>query len=652
VDRLNDSHTNASPDHYSAADVTFLFFTSFVLAVAIAIIFMFFRHGDGGLLLLATTAGVCLWVSERLATSPSSDSTHGPACRPGMLWLLILIVVWGVCYPTMKGSFLEDDFVYLHLFDSRAFGDLLPLFYSDASQGLWGYTVQELRPVHGFLYKSLYSGFALNPTGYHAVALSLHCLNAMLVFLIARFIDPEKSWRAIFAGLLFALLPSQSETISWINGSLTESPFTFFYLLAFLCFAVYRQTCRKRYLMVCIAAYIGCLLSKESSVTLPVMLFAYDVFLFFDPQPYSRPRRTARIIPIAAGHLRAYLPFAVLLILYLGSRLLAFGNVLRESQWNALFTSTSSDASNLFTGISGLARGFVAIYGLILRQAWLPFTGWMLVCVLAVFISWTISLLTDVAACRGTAMRVTFFAAVWTVITTAPVVVAQFGPSARHVYLSTAGQCIAVSLLAFPICRAGRTRSLRLRVAGALLIVCASAVRLKKENAVWVNRGRSTAAGVVQLTSDLQNLGHSKFVMVRSYGWGWIFPYALQRPFSAQDLYSPARIIEPLERYCCPLPQWWGKTKALLTAEITGSPDEMRTLYLLDWDDRTNIFNESSRRVTRQQLQTYLWTVLKAPLQSAKLADEAQANDFFNGLADFIAEAEPNHSPPSAPHSD
>lgn len=114
--------------------------------------------------------------------------------------------------------------------------------------------------------------------GYHLTGILLHALNATTVFLIAQTLAPGEPWRAHFAGLLFALLPVHSENLASINGSLTEGAPTWFYLSAFLCFVLFRRTNLTRYLAMSATAFTASLLSKETAVTLPVMLVCYDFF--------------------------------------------------------------------------------------------------------------------------------------------------------------------------------------------------------------------------------------------------------------------------------------------------------------------------------------------------------------------------------------
>jgi len=104
-----------------------------------------------------------------------------------------------------------------------------------------------------------------------------------------------------------------------------------FYLVAFLCFIRFRARSSATYLVISTVAFGLCLLTKESAVTLPMMLVSFDFF-----------RMVVGEKGVAAGEapgqrkkwfrlMLAYVPFAVLLLAYLELRRLAVSSYLREA---------------------------------------------------------------------------------------------------------------------------------------------------------------------------------------------------------------------------------------------------------------------------------------------------------------------------------
>lgn len=129
---------------------------------------------------------------------------------------------------------------------------------------------------------------ALNPVGWHIFNILVHILNSFFVYLLilwtlsapplrARY--AEKSNRlALFAGLLFAVHPIQTESVTYII-SRTELLATFFYLATFLLFI--KGTDKNKFVYYVGAGFTAlCAMgSKEWAVTLPAVLMVYD-FLF------------------------------------------------------------------------------------------------------------------------------------------------------------------------------------------------------------------------------------------------------------------------------------------------------------------------------------------------------------------------------------
>jgi hypothetical protein len=79
--------------------------------------------------------------------------------------------------------------------------------------------------------------FGLNPTGHHAVSVSLHAMNSLLLFLL---LDKATGfrWRSLCVAGLFALHPLNVETVAWISErkSLLSMMFS---LLAVACYGWY-----------------------------------------------------------------------------------------------------------------------------------------------------------------------------------------------------------------------------------------------------------------------------------------------------------------------------------------------------------------------------------------------------------------------------
>lgn len=113
-----------------------------------------------------------------------------------------------------------------------------------------------------------YTVWKFNPLGYHLTNLILHIFNTLLLFIFLRFIASGKT--AFLSALIFGLHPILTEAVNGINFR-EDILATFFYLLAFITFL------RRRVLsgLFSLTFYALALMSKEMSITLPVMLVIY-----------------------------------------------------------------------------------------------------------------------------------------------------------------------------------------------------------------------------------------------------------------------------------------------------------------------------------------------------------------------------------------
>jgi hypothetical protein len=142
------------------------------------------------------------------------------------------------------------------------------------------------RPVVNLTLMLNYSLSGLNPVGWHIFNIGCHIANTFLVYLLILWTlqtpvlekryGGKARWMAFFGALLFGVHPVQTESVTYIITR-TELLATLFYLGAFLLFI---QGVRKKSFAWFIGAACSAFLSagsKEWAVTLPAVLFLYDV---------------------------------------------------------------------------------------------------------------------------------------------------------------------------------------------------------------------------------------------------------------------------------------------------------------------------------------------------------------------------------------
>ena len=528
------------------------------------------------------------------ATSPSTRTTWW-SC------LVVIAVCLTVGLQTVRRDnyFLGDDFGLVHHLHDLPAARLLTYFVSDWTEGAYGVVLDELRPVLAASYwLDAHLFGAANAAGYHATNVLLHILNALLVLAIARSIAPREPLFAVFAASFFALMPSHAEPIAWISGRV-DSLASLFYLGAFLCFVRFRLGYRRRWLLAALTVFAFGLFTKQSMVTLPVLIVAFD-WLWFRPQDPGG-RVASRVWP--------HIPFFVLAASYLALRHTLFGNAVREDQLTA-------DTIKAF-----MLRQDSYARELMPMPIWAPTAmrtaaAVLTVGILAACAYWVFM---QRRASGQVIRRVWLFGAVWYLVTIAPMIVTYL--SARHLYITTAGLSIAVASLVLPGYpdENRRRRKTRAVMAGTLLVLYA--VASFWDVSVWVTRGRDSQRFAVAIPRLLQTVPRGSLVFVDvpdrnrdGWFWAWSTPFALGPPFTDQDLNAAFRIVERPEIYCCPADQWWGSRKATVAALLDSSMPQEVT-YITFAGDREPSF--SRRSVDGRALRARIDAVQEKPIDTS-----------------------------------
>jgi hypothetical protein len=187
---------------------------------------------------------------------------------PGIFFLLGLI-----SYSIILNSFfLSDDFVQI----GRVLEGDLSVTWGLGPGGFF-------RPLFILSYIVDSTLWGTNPLGYHLTNVALHTLNSYLVFILsARLMrrnghDPALSFRISAAsGLLFLLLPSHTEAVSWISGR-ADLIATLFFVTALIFFDSYMQERYIPYLAATLVLFSLALLAKESALCLPLIIIAMEL---------------------------------------------------------------------------------------------------------------------------------------------------------------------------------------------------------------------------------------------------------------------------------------------------------------------------------------------------------------------------------------
>lgn len=578
-----------------------LYGLTLLLAAVLVVGALAVRPAAIGIALLATAAWT---LAERRLTALQYAPSSWLAA------LVLVVVVAGVCLPTLRGDFVGDDFGYVQLFHDKSLTSFTQL--GDISQGIWQQPLDELRPLFALSYRLDAMLHGLNAGGFHADNIVLHVLVCLLVYALVRTLQPGNVWPALAASLLFGLMPVHVEPVAWITGKVDSLP-TLFYLLVLLLFVRFRvRRSRAAYAAAVVLFALG-LFSKEILITLPAVLVAFDLLLARHVAPAD-----ARPLLRRALH---HLPFVALTGGFLILRHAVFGVSAREGHGLSL----------------NRLKAFLLAQPEKVRWMLTPFAHWnwsevlfagLILGALAGAALWLWQRRAEHERCVA---QIVFFGLAFYGITLLPLAVTY--RSTRHLYLPSAGVAIALGLLLVPVAQDGRARLSSVRLGSLLLLLVVCALELHRADERWIAAGEVSRLVRMQLDEALRQIPAGRTVLIGGVPgtegsvlvWKFALPFALQPPFATRDAYGPYQILERPELYCCPLERWWSAKRPLVAALLHGNPDETVAVTLLQWNARRQKIVVREGRPLRQLLRTQLTRAMGLPLESMDSIDGTQA---------------------------
>ncbi len=107
-----------------------------------------------------------------------------------------------------------------------------------------------------------------SPLPYHLVNILLHAASAVLVFILLNALDVRGAW---VAAALWSVHPVNAESVAWIT-ELKNVQSGFLYFLSLLCWLRFRMQRRSGWYWLALLVFGGALISKPSTVVLPLVL--------------------------------------------------------------------------------------------------------------------------------------------------------------------------------------------------------------------------------------------------------------------------------------------------------------------------------------------------------------------------------------------
>jgi hypothetical protein len=210
-----------------------------------------------------------------------------------------IVIAVGLMYaPAAGGYFFNDDFQWLesaYRFDAARFVHLerYDHFY---------------RPVIETYFYVAYRLFGCDARGFHLLSIGIHLLVTGTVYAFSRALTKNRAFASL-AAVFFAVLPGPADAVAWV-GAITDQLPALWYVLTLWLFLLYLQTRGAWCYLLAIVTFIGCLLTHETSATLPVMMVALEVTVLWEERRLPGAAETMR-------RMARYAPFALLLAGYL-----------------------------------------------------------------------------------------------------------------------------------------------------------------------------------------------------------------------------------------------------------------------------------------------------------------------------------------------
>ena len=475
---------------------------------------------------------------------------------------ILALTVFLLYRRTLGGYFLGDDFANAVLTSSYDLHRWPGLFFRDVSEGVWGFSLQALRPMAALF--AIFEGrvFQANPLPYRITSLALHFANAWLVFLLARRWLGANAGYSLAAALLFAIHPIQAEPVAWISGQSDLVP-TFFCFAAVVTFFRFREDGKSTDAIACVALGFVAIFSKENLVVLPLLFAAYDLL-------QRRDLRGQLSWPNAGKFFSPYVGYAAILVAYFVCRRIAFGG-------GGGVPPAGDAVHTIFTTLPLRYAEYLNYLCAPLKLRMRVLLGLLLV------VGAVVWLVSARRRDRGEMVRrLLFTGPAWFMITTLPFLLTY--SSSRHLYVTSAGFCVfGVLLVKLLVGNRGW-------VVGALLLAIIAGVWTNtnlRRSEPWIRAGKITRmfhhqfaalASAPPGTALIINVPHN---YEHAYTLAWSMPFPLDAPFFRPSLRE--RFNAVTRASCYYRPGEWHRQTAIARLPELAPPAEA---YLIDYNFR------------------------------------------------------------------
>jgi hypothetical protein len=191
-------------------------------------------------------------------------------------------------------GFYLDDYNYLERAGRTDWSNAIVQIFDPRLQTMW------YRPLQAIQFFLEFQVFGSNANAYHSVNMVFHAVNVLLLYTLVWRIS--RRWRmGFFSALFFATFPVYASGVNWIG--IVDPLTTIFYLLGIWFWWTYLEKQDWLHYALALFAFVLALLSKQVSLTLPIVFFLIETWV---KQEHFSIGRTAQ----------RYAPFAVVAIVF------------------------------------------------------------------------------------------------------------------------------------------------------------------------------------------------------------------------------------------------------------------------------------------------------------------------------------------------
>ncbi|MBF0286570.1 MAG: tetratricopeptide repeat protein [SAR324 cluster bacterium] len=182
--------------------------------------------------------------------------------------LCLILLTLAAYYPATQAEFVWDDHHFFLNDPLMTAPDGLWRIWFDPDKR-WNYW--PITRSAFWVQQQLWGSY---PQGYHLVNITVHLLNAIILWLALKQFRIRGAW---IIGALFAIHPMHVASVAWAT-ELKNTLSGFFYLLSIWSFINFDHNKSWRWYGIAIGMFICALLSKSATIMLPVLLIIYRVW--------------------------------------------------------------------------------------------------------------------------------------------------------------------------------------------------------------------------------------------------------------------------------------------------------------------------------------------------------------------------------------